>query len=190
MLALVIASTASLEPVAGFFHGVMALGGQQPTTSTGGSGGGASRCGDGLPWRVLGYFGGGARLGTRAQQCSAYGRTRAAPLVEAKTVLNLSVRVWERVEAASSAASLRLALAGATRSAKTRQRGAALARRGEAAAAAFCVPPRPTQHTYMSGSPSSYRSSPQPASPWRALVSPRRPSARVARPPRLSCSMW
>ena len=75
------ASTASLEPVAGFFHGVMALGGLQPTTSTGGSGGRASRCGNGLPWRVLGYFGGGARLGSRAQQRSAYGtRTWAAPL--------------------------------------------------------------------------------------------------------------
>jgi len=102
------------------------------------------RCGDGLPWRVLGYFGGGARLGSRAQQCSAYGHTRAAPLVEAKTVLNWAVRVWERVEAASSAASVRLALAGVTRAAKTRQRGAALARHSEAAAAVFCVPPPPT----------------------------------------------
>jgi len=77
------------------------------------------RCGDGLPWRVLGYVGGGARLGSRAQQCSAYGHTRAAPLVEAKTVLNWAFRVWERVEAASSAASVRLALAGVTRAAKS-----------------------------------------------------------------------
>ena len=67
-----------------------------------------------------------------------------APLVEAKTVLNWAVRVWERVEAASLAASVRLALAGVTRAAKTRQRGAALAKRSEAAAAVFCVPPPPT----------------------------------------------
>jgi len=145
VLALVTASTASLEPVAGVSHGVMALGGLQPTTSTGGRGGGASRCGDGLPWRVLGYFGGSARLRSRAQQCSAYGHTRAAPLMKAKTVLNWAVRVWERVEAASSAASVRLALAGVTRAAKTRQRGVALARRSEAAAAVFCVLPPPTR---------------------------------------------
>jgi len=67
-------------------------------------------------------------------------------VVEAKTVLNWAVRVWERVEAASSAASVRLALAGAARAAKTRQRGAALARRSEAAAAVFCVPLRRIQH--------------------------------------------
>jgi len=102
------------------------------------------RRGDGLPWRVLGYFGGGARLGSRAQQCSAYGHTRAAPLLEAKPVLNWAVRVCERVEAASSAASVRLALAGVTRTAKTRQQGVALARRSKAAAAVFCVPPSPT----------------------------------------------
>jgi len=45
---------------------------------------------------------------------------------------------------ASSAASVRLALAGVTRAAKTRQRGVALARRSETAAAVFCVPPSPT----------------------------------------------
>jgi len=31
-----------------------------------------------------------------SSQCSAYGHTRAAPPVEAKTVLNWAVRVWER----------------------------------------------------------------------------------------------
>ena len=45
---------------------------------------------------------------------------------------------------ASSAASVRLALAGVTRAAKTRQRGVALARRSEAAAAVFCILPPPT----------------------------------------------
>ena len=75
-----------------------------------------------------GTFGGGARLRSRAQRCSAYWHTRAAPLMKAKTVLNWAVRVWERVEAASSAASVRLTLAGTTRAAC--QPGAALARRG------------------------------------------------------------
>jgi len=85
-----------------------------------------------------------ARVSGLEHSCSAYGHTWAAPLLEAKTALNWAVRVWERVEAASSAASVRLALAGVTRVAKTRQRGAALARRSEAVAAVFFVLPPPT----------------------------------------------
>ena len=56
-------------------------------------------------------------------------------------MLNWAVRVRERVEAASSAASMRLALASAARAAKTRQWGAARARRSGAAMPVFGVPP-------------------------------------------------
>jgi hypothetical protein len=63
-------------------------------------------------------------------------------------VLNWAVRVSERVEWASSAAGVRLVLASAARAAKTRQSGAALARRSEAATAVFCVPPPPAQHAH------------------------------------------
>ena len=143
MLALVTASTASLEPVAGFSHGVIGLVDCSPPPAPVA----AEAALLAVEMVYLGvYFGGGARLGSRAQQCSAYRHSRAAPLVEAKTVLNWAVRVWGCVEAASSAASARLALAGATRAAKTRQRGAALARWSEAAAAVFCIPPPPTTH--------------------------------------------
>ena len=191
MLALVTASTASLEPVAGFSHGVMALGGLQPTTSTGGSGGGASA----VEMVYLGVYSGtsaAARVSglehSSAAPTGTHGRHRwwLVAVVEAKTVLNWAIRVWERVEAASSAANMQLALAvaGVTRAAKTRQRGTALARRIEAAAAVFCVPPSPTTTTRLCAA----RRAPialahGPATTWRALVSPRRPSACAARPP-------
>ena len=124
MLALVTASTASLEPVAVFPHGVMvmALGGLQPTSSIGGSGGGASA----VEMVYLGVYSGtsaAARVSglehSSAAPAGTHGRHRwwLVAVVEAKTVLNWAVRVWERVEAASSAANVRLALAvaGVTR---------------------------------------------------------------------------
>ena len=114
----------------------------------------------------------------------------AAPLVEANTVLNWAVPVRERVESASSAACVRLALAGAARAEKTSQRGAALARRSEAATAVFCVPPPPAQ--YAQGRLAELKSLESTASLTvvSAGISEKGLGARCTGPPRLSRSLW